>query len=240
MLGKLLKANFRKDMSHMVSFLLIVILSSFMMQIGLMLVSGYNSQFERKVEELNSPDLMVYVASYDKEERDAIVEYISSLPEVDNYELVPATYLATEIVRDDIDPDNKNAMDNVNGTYGYAAYGEWGEIDRPQFVDLYGDVVDEPIYMSRLYNQEIFKGAYGLGDEITLKINGRERTFTVAGFYESISLYEIFYVDPVTLSEINSENARPIDQIVFQLADGVDIDEEYNKICNEFDSRGIV
>ena len=49
MLGKLLKANFRKDMSHMVSFLLIVILSSFMMQIGLMLVSGYNSQFERKI-----------------------------------------------------------------------------------------------------------------------------------------------------------------------------------------------
>ena len=73
-------------------------------------------------------------------------------------------------------------------------------------VDLYGDIVDEPIYMSRLYNQEIFKGAYGLGDEITLKINGRERTFTVAGFYESISLYEIFYIDPVTLSEINSEN----------------------------------
>lgn len=141
-----------------------------------------------------------------------------------------------------IEPESEVVKENlnVNGTYGYAAYGEWGEIDRPQFVDLYGDVVDEPIYMSRLYNQEIFKGAYGLGDEITLKINGRERTFTVAGFYESISLYEIFYVDPVTLSEINSENARPIDQIVFQLADGVDIDEEYNKICNEFDSRGIV
>ena len=239
MLGKLLKANFRKDMSHMVSFLLIVILSSFMMQIGLMLVSGYNSQFERKVEELNSPDLMVYFATFDQEERDSIIDYISSLPEVDSYELVPATYLQTEIVRDDIDPDNKNAMDNVNGTYGYAAYGEWGEIDRPQFVDLYGDIVDEPIYMSRLYNQEIFKGAYGLGDEITLKINGRERTFTVAGFYESISLYEIFYIDPVTLSEINSENTRPIDQIVIQLADGVDIDEEYNKICNEFDSRDI-
>ena len=114
MLGKLLKANFRKDMSHMVSFLLIVILSSFMMQIGLMLVSGYNSQFERKVEELNSPDLMVYFATFDQEERDSIVDYISSLPEVDSYELVPATYLQTEIVRDDIDPDNKNAMDNVN------------------------------------------------------------------------------------------------------------------------------
>ena len=92
MLGKLLKANFRKDMSHMVSFLLIVILSSFMMQIGLMLVSGYNSQFERKVEELNSPDLMVYFATFDQEERDSIVDYISSLPEVDSYELVPATY----------------------------------------------------------------------------------------------------------------------------------------------------
>ena len=84
MLGKLLKANFRKDMSHMVSFLLIVILSSFMMQIGLMLVSGYNSQFERKVEELNSPDLMVYFATFDQEERDSIVDYISSLPEVDS------------------------------------------------------------------------------------------------------------------------------------------------------------
>ena len=52
MLGKLIKANFRKDMSHMISFLLIVILSSFLMQLGLMLVLGYNSQFGRKCEEL--------------------------------------------------------------------------------------------------------------------------------------------------------------------------------------------
>ena len=51
MLGKLIKANFRKDMSHMASFLLIVILSSFLMQLGLMLVLGYNAQFATKCEE---------------------------------------------------------------------------------------------------------------------------------------------------------------------------------------------
>ena len=226
-------------MSHMISFLLIVILSSSLMQLGLMLIMGYNSQFERKVEELNSPDIRVMMATYDEEERTSILDYISSLPEVDYYEMVPTVTLRTEVVSDDIDPDSKNAMDNVSGVYDYVPYGEWGEMDTPQFVDLYDGPVDEPIYLSRLFNQQIFKGAYKPGDEITLKINGRERVFTVAGFYESITFYELFFVDPVTLAELNSEDVYPIDQIVIKLADGVDIDEEYNKICNEFDLRNI-
>ena len=239
MLGKLIKANFRKDMSHMISFLLIVILSSFLLQLGIFLVLGYNSQFQRKVEELNSPDLMVMTATFDEEERRAILDYISSLPEIDYYELVPTISLRTEIVKDDVDTDSKNGLDNVSGAYQYAPYGEWGDLDRPQFVDVYDQPVDEPLYMSRLYNQEIFKGEYKSGDEITLKINGRERVFTIAGFYESISLYNIFYIDPTTLAELNSENVYPIDQITIRLVDGVDVNEEYNKLTNEFASREI-
>ena len=239
MLGKLIKANFRKDMSHMVSFLLIVILSSFLMQFGLMLVLGYNSQFERKCEELNSPDLMVMTATFDPEERQEILEYISSLPEVEYYELVPTVSLKTDIINEDAETDSKNGLENVSGAYQYAAYGEWGEIDTPQFVDVYDKPVDEPLYMSRLYNQEIFKGAYKAGDEIRLKIDDRERTFVVAGFYESISLYNIFFVDPTTLAELNSEKVYPIDQITIRLVDGVDANDEYNMLTNEFDSRGI-
>jgi len=239
MLGKLIKANFRKDMSHMISFLLIVILSSFLMQLGMFLVLGYNSQFEQKVEELNSADLMVFSASYDEEARRAVIDYISSLPEVDYYELVPTISLYTEVVDENAETDSKNGYENVSGTYDYAPYGEWGEIDRPQFVDVYDQTVDEPIYMSRLYNQVLFKGKYQAGDEIILKINDRERLFTVAGFYESISLYNIFYIDPTTLAELNSENVLPIDQITIKLVDGVDITEEYNKLTNEFSTRNI-
>ncbi len=239
MLGKLIKANFRKDMSHMVSFLLIVILSSFLMQLGLMLVLGYNAQFATKCEELNSPDLMVMTATFDPEERQAILDYISSLPEVEYYELVPTVSLRTEIINDEADEDSKNALDNVSGAYQYAAYGEWGEIDTPQFTDVYDKPVDEPLYMSRLYNQELFKGVYKTGDEIKLKINNRERTFVVAGFYESISLYNIFFVDPTTLAELNSESVYPIDQIVIRLIEGTDVTDEYNKITNEFAVREI-
>ena len=239
MLGKLIKANFRKDMSHMISFLLIVILSSFLMHLGLMLILGYNSQFERKVEQLNSPDLMVMMATFDEEERSSILDYISSLPEVDYYELVPTITLPTDVVRDDIDPDSKDALENVSGSYSYVPYGEWGTLDKPVFVDLYEEPVDEPIYMSRLYNQVLFEGAYKPGEEITLKINGREKIFTVAGFYESVSLYNLFYIDPVTLAELNSGNVYPIDQIAIKLVDGVDVGEEYNKLCNEFDNRQI-
>ena len=239
MLGKLIKANFRKDMSHMISFLLIVILSSSLMQFGLLLVLGYNSQFERKCEELNSPDLMVMTASFDPEERQAVLDYLSSLPEVEYYELVPTISLKTEIINEDKETDSKNALDNVSGAYQYAPYGEWGELDRPQFVDVYDKPVDEPLYMSRLYNQEVFKGAYNSGDEITLKINDRERTFVIAGFYESISLYNLFYIDPTTLAELNSENVYPIDQVTIKLVDGIDVNDEYNKIANEFAARDI-
>ena len=115
MLGKLIKANFRKDMSHMISFLLIVILSSFLMQLGLFLVLGYNSQFARKVEELNSPDLMVMTASFDEKERRAVIDYISSLPEVDYYELVPTITLRTEVVDENADVDSKNGAHSLCG-----------------------------------------------------------------------------------------------------------------------------
>ena len=168
MLGKLIKANFRKDMSHMISFLLIVILSSFLMQLGMFLVLGYNSQFARKVDELNSPDLMVMTATFDEEERSKILDYISSLPEIDYYELVPTVTLQTEIVKEDAETDSKDKMDNISGAFQYVPYGEWGELDRPQFVDLYDQPVDEPIYMSRLYNEQLLKGAYKSGDEIIL------------------------------------------------------------------------
>ena len=223
----------------MVSFLLIVILSSFLLQLGLLLVLGYNTQFERKCEELNSPDLMVMTASFDPQERQDVLDYISSLPEVDYYELVPTVSLRTEIVDEDAETDSKNGLENVSGTYEYAAYGEWGEIDTPQFTDVYDKPVSEPLYMSRLYNQELFKGKYQPGDEIVLKINDRERSFVVAGFYESISLYNIFFVDPTTLAELNSEKVLPIDQITIKLFDGVDANEMYNKLTNEFDTRGI-
>lgn len=239
MLGKLIKANFRKDMSHMISFLLIVILSSFLLQLGIYLVLGYNSQFQRKVEELNSPDLMVMTATFDEEERSEILDYISSLPEIDYYELVPTVSLHTEVVEEDAETDSKDQRDHVSGAFQYAPYGEWGEIDRPQFVDVYDRPVDEPIYMSRLYNQIVFYGKYKVGDEVILKINGRERLFTVAGFYESIALYNLFYIDPTTLAELNSEKVYPIDQVTIKLVDGVDVTEEYNKIANEFAARDI-
>ncbi|MBR6484219.1 MAG: ABC transporter permease [Clostridiales bacterium] len=240
MLGKLIKANFRKDMSHMISFLLIVILSSFLMQLGLMLVIGYNSQFERKVEELNSPELVVFMATDDEAEESAVMDYITSLPEVDYYEIKPSVPLYTEVLTADGEKtDSKDALSNTTGSYYYAPYGEWGEIDKPQFVDLYDGPVDEPIYMSRIYNQELFKGAYKAGDEISLKVNGREKTFTVAGFYESVSTYNIFFIDPVTLSGLKTDDVVPVKQVLLKLTEGTDVTETYNEIANEFSVRDI-
>ncbi|MBQ4270432.1 MAG: ABC transporter permease [Clostridiales bacterium] len=239
MLGKLIKSNFRKDMSHMISFMLIVILSSSLLQLGLMLVRGYNSQFEEKVRELNSPDLMVMTEVDDPEQEAEIMDYISKIPEVDYYEKVPVINLDSEEVRDGVEVDTKNAMETVLGLYSFAPYGEWGEIDRPQFVELADKECDNPIYLSRVYNQDVFQGRYHVGDEMTLKVNGHERVFTVAGFYESVSLYNLFYIDPAMLAELNSDDKAPVDQIVIKLVDGADIDEIYNTMANEFSDRGI-
>ena len=223
----------------MISFMLIVILSSFLLQLGLVLVKGYNSQFERKVRELNSPDIMVLIEVNEPDQEAEILDYITKLPEVDYYEMVPTTVFQCEEVREGVDEDSKNAMENVLGAFSFAPYGEWGEIDRPRFVETSDVEYDNPIYMSRVYNQDVFQGRYHVGDEMTLKVSGHERVFTVAGFYESISLYNLFYIDPSMLSELNTEDVEPMEQIVIKLVDGADPNEVYNTITNEFNGRNI-
>ena len=52
MLGKLIKSNFKKDFSHMMTFFLIMVLSVVLLHSGIMILIGYGKLFDIKKEEL--------------------------------------------------------------------------------------------------------------------------------------------------------------------------------------------
>lgn len=60
---KLIKSHIRKDHTILTIFLMIMILSTFLMNIGLM-ASKYESLFDEYVDELNLPDYISFIASY--------------------------------------------------------------------------------------------------------------------------------------------------------------------------------
>ena len=60
---KLIKSQIRKDRTILSIFLLIMILSTFLMNIGLM-ASKYEDLFDEYVDELNLPDFISFIASY--------------------------------------------------------------------------------------------------------------------------------------------------------------------------------
>ena len=87
MLGKLIKANFRKDFSQMISFLLIVILSSTMLGCGLTLLLGYNNDYARTLEANNAADIGMHVSGLKEYsgELTEIERYLASSPCVEDY-----------------------------------------------------------------------------------------------------------------------------------------------------------
>ena len=59
MLSKLLKSNFKNDLSHMITFFLIIVLSVVMLHTGLAVLLGYNGLHAELRDKYNFADLAV-------------------------------------------------------------------------------------------------------------------------------------------------------------------------------------
>ncbi len=244
MLGKLIKANFRKDFSQMISFLLIVILSSTMLGCGLTLLLGYNDDYERTLETNNAADIGMHVSGLKEYsgELTEIERYLASSPCVEDYVAVDGLVAATSIDQSDSDEDVKDIVAAAETTAIFAPLDENRDIERMNFIEKSDEEYDNPLYISGYILRQKYQNRFKVGDDIELTIGDHIYVFQLAGVYETIMAEQCFYV---TESQYNDmvETLDPDWKSYYTLflittADGVSDNDATDEITEDLMRRG--
>ncbi|MCR5617972.1 MAG: ABC transporter permease [Clostridiales bacterium] len=242
MLIKLIRSYFRKDLSHMVTFVLIVILSSLMLQAGLCLLFGYDSHFSRLAEEVNAPDISIYTVVHDDEEGRSIINEIQrsldNSGDVDCYETKCGYSVHVTYKRSEDSEDSKDYLESQTDVYVFREYGE-EEIDRPVIIEKIDGNYERPLIVSYNFLEDTLYGRYGLGDTLLLEINGTDYYFTITGIYEALADQESIYTDEVTIVDMK-ENMAYLDYEIFvKTVPGADELETFKSLRSDFDHKNI-
>ena len=200
MLSKLIKSNFKNDLSHMVTFFLIMVLAVFMLHTGLAIFNGYSTLHAEKREEHGFADLMIY-SVFKTSDKEKVEDIISKSDIIESYEKYFPIIKTFEKTKAGSDVDSKNIYDSSSNNLLVLPYGEWGEIEAPHFIELSEEKYDNPIYLSVFINTNLVKAK--LGDSVDMKVGDKYYTFQVAGIYESLLSSEVgvTYVDPSLYNE---------------------------------------
>ena len=233
MLNKLIKSNFKKDLSHMVTFFLIMTLAVFMLHTGLAVLLGYSTLHQDKKKQYNFADLMVESA-LKPEDKAKIEEIIAGADYIDSYEKVYPVVKQFSVTKEDSDEESKDMYDLSTYSLEILPYGEYGDIEAPHFVELSDEEYENPIYVSYFYNTNLLKAE--LGDSVDMKVGDKYYTFQVAGFYESLlsSEYGINYVSPSLYNEWKAEQYN--EMMEAQQKEEAATDDEENGVAAETSS----
>lgn len=195
MLTKLIKANYRKDFSQMVSFLAIVILAATMLNIGLTILFGFSSDMDSKFKAMNAAEICLGF-DYEVDDLNVVLSnverYLDSNENVIGHVRVEGVYLSGEQeVETDENGRETSVKESLSGVY--TPYEE-RDIDRLVFVSKSDEEFENPIYISTYSSRTVFMNHYKVGDEIELHFGDRTEVFQLAGIFESSITYDLIYV----------------------------------------------
>ena len=251
MLTKLIKSNFKNDLSHMITFFLIMVLAVFMLHTGFAILLGYSTLHNDKKEQYNFADLMIQ-SNLRPEDKQEIEEIIANADYIESYEKCYPVIKQFDKTKAGAEEDSQNMYDTSAYSLAILPYGEVGDIEAPHFVELSDEEYENPIYVSYLYNTNLLKAK--LGDSVDMKVGDKYYTFQVAGFFESILSSEvgINYVSPALYNEWktefynemvkkNKESGDGSDQPMYEatvfymkLKDGVDSTDAVGQLTKAF------
>ena len=173
---KLIKSHIRKDRTILTIFLLIMILSTFLMNIGLM-ASKYESLFDEYVREINLPDYISFIASYYvPDSEDNIREMFEDADYVESFHMsdvvcFPSYKLKTE-------------KDGKEKTEDYLMIQNMDDQNNRKlivFSDRDDSVVGKKIYLNL---HTALTNDLTVGDKVYMDTNQGRYEFTLAGIYQ--------------------------------------------------------
>lgn len=173
---KLIKSHIRKDRTILIIFLMIMILSTFLMNIGLM-ASKYESLFDEYVDELELPDFISFIASYYvPDSEDDIREMFEDADYVESYHMsdvvcFPSYKLKTD-KNDEEETEEDLMIQNVDD-----------EDNRKiiVFSELDESVAGKKIYLNL---HTALSNDLSVGDKLYIDTNQGKYEYTLAGIYQ--------------------------------------------------------
>ena len=231
MLTKLIKANYRKDFSQMISFLARVILSATMLNIGLTILFGFSSDMDSKYKAMNAADIYIgFDYEADADDLHSVLSdigrYLNSNENVVRYVRVDGSYITGELEaeKDEYGRDT-SLIEDLSGVY--TPYEE-RDIDQLVFLSKSDEEFDNPIYISSYYSRNVFKNHCRVGDEIELYFGERAEVFQLAGIFESSLTYDFIYVSSSAYQRIKDS-----DYIYFEYLIDVEEGSDLNALSSE-------
>lgn len=168
-ISKLIQSNIRKDAKQTVSFFLIIVLATVLLYTGLMTFFGYQSLFESKVKELNTPNILAVIESQETEKINQCLEKVQGIQEYEYTDMIHA------VIINEVDGE-----DNV-GDILFQRYSDFGVSDKPNMVEVSEKEYDNAIYLPLVCK---YYWDSELDQEFSCQIGDEEYTFMIAGFYE--------------------------------------------------------
>lgn len=170
----LVRSNFRKAKGQIAAIIVLMLLSSAMMNLWLMLSMDYEKNFDDAHDRLHDGHFVITAATDEQEFRDYLTDLFDHTEEVTEYDMVDAL-----------------------GTSGSFSYGggeimSWfvfmeKETALPRSVGSV-EIVEEGGYESGIYLPLLYGmgGNYSVGDTIEISIGGETLSYTVCGFFHSV------------------------------------------------------
>ena len=241
MIRNLIKSNFRNDFSYMITFFLIMLLSTMMLYLGLAVLTGYEDMITQKKSDMNSADVAVERVLMMPDEKD-IGDVLDETGIVKDYVILNPVTKRIRVDREDSNKDSKSVYNSSAGEFRFLPYEEWGEVETPHFIELSDEKYDDPIYISLYANTNTFKSK--LGDKVHLVIDDEDYYFHLAGIYEGIisnTTTQTVYVNEDLFDDLKNEEGVPDQELIYiKLNDGVDNLSGAGIISDTFDDNKIV
>ncbi|MDF2544699.1 MAG: transporter permease [Herbinix sp.] len=170
-------ANLRKGKGQTASFMVMMLISSILFNLGIITWLNFNDNFDRKSAELNAEHSLMIIQK--KDYSDALLQYIQQDNRVSKTQKRDVLFVNLTVPYSNGDLSMATViMNNSVQT----------ELSKISFVEKSEQYHKDAIYIPYLFKSG---GKYQIGDTITLTIGLKKFSYTVAGFFESMLLGSI-------------------------------------------------
>lgn len=166
-------ANIRKSKGHSFSILLMLIMSAFVLNMGLLLLNNYGSYFSKLSKELNTSDC--YITLPEQYYSDKVLSLLKNHKNIKDVKSEIGIPKSIQI--------EKTELNNTEKTMIFFNNDLKREYTKKKFIGKYLPLDDNSVYLAYYFNLE---WGYQLNDTIELQFGSHKKEYKIKGFIEDI------------------------------------------------------
>lgn len=166
----LIARNLRRGRGQFIATTLLVVIAAMLLDLAIVLATGFNRSFDQLTEELRTPQAIFLVPAEDAAA--TLQDHLAADDRVSETEVTPTRHAIVTLEFNGSDVAAISRFDPIGGVT---------ELDQTRVLETYDGEASAPLYAPLILKY----GGYALGDSITVRIGAEDRTFQLTGFVES-------------------------------------------------------